>query len=167
MDIFDYWMERRKARASNSWRDTEVHAVNVQRINIQRIVDIIEDTIQKYFGRRINQSTLSQIQFDLVAKGLDRGMAQRVIEAIRDAPPADWDLEALAEALADDYDGDMTPTRFAAFRRREPVITPTFETRTSLANWDLEVFAHDYDGDTISAVSYCPRIMTSEKGPVR
>ena len=125
MDIFDYWMEQRKARASNSWRDTEVHAVNVQRVNVQGIVDIIEDTIQRYFGRRINHSTLSQIQFDLVAKGLDRNMAQRVIEVIRDAPPADWDLEALAEALA-----------------------------------------HDYDGDTISAASYCPRIMVSEKGPI-
>lgn len=134
MDIFDYWMERMKASASNSWRDTEVHAVNVQRINVQSIVDIIEDTIQRYFGRRINQSTLSQIQFDLVAKGLDRGMAQRVIEVIRDTPPAYWDLEALAEALANDYDGDMTPTRIAAFRRREPVVTPTLETRQTASS---------------------------------
>jgi len=106
MDIFDYWTMRRKARASNSWRDTEVYAVNVQRVNVQSIVDIIEDTIRRYFGRRINHSTLSQIQFDLVAKGLDRNMAQRVIEVIRDTPPADWDFEALAEALAHDYVGD-------------------------------------------------------------
>ena len=115
---------------------------------------------------------------DLHRAGLNDASANYTIDAIINTPNAQrlWcdgiNIERNMECREVYVPNDMYAR--ALPRRVETVVKPSFVAEmpvnapiaTELAVATLPR-RHDYDGDTISAVSYCPRIMTSEKGPVR